>query len=408
MKRIAIFCDGTWNSADAPFPTSIRRFYLSLPTAGPDGTAQVKHYIPGVGTAVASRFPGDAWLNKYLGGAFGYGLDRNILSAYRALAESYAPGDAVYLFGFSRGAYTARSLAGLIRNAGLPTAANIDRAGAAMRLYRARRPGESADRPQALAFRADVSPHLVTSEAEAEWRRRNGKPDAPLLTFAYMGVLDTVGALGVPRSFGWLGRLSGRHYEFHDLELAPNVTAARHAVSIDERRRNYAPSLWTNVPELNAIVPGAPYREDWFPGPHGTLGGGGRYRGLSSAPFAWIAAGAEAAGLTIDRRYIAAIAATVDPAGYLVNTVRRPGLLARLLSSATRDRTGPDHPEEIAPVAVARWNTPGIPEERGGRYRPAPLGRHADWLDAKGAAGPVPGMPDGASPDPAPSRPPMA
>jgi uncharacterized protein (DUF2235 family) len=117
MKRIVLCFDGTWNKPsdeNLPAPqqveTNVSRFFKSVSDAGKDGARQVKWYDEGVGTA---------WYDRFLGGAFGVGLETNIIEGYKFLAEQYQDGDQVYVLGFSRGAYTARSLIGLIRNCGL-------------------------------------------------------------------------------------------------------------------------------------------------------------------------------------------------------------------------------------------------------------------------------------------------
>jgi uncharacterized protein (DUF2235 family) len=119
MKRIVICCDGTWNTADqaeggVPTPTNVVRLCNAVAKVDKENgdIEQLKYYHPGVGTD-----PGV--LSKLAGGGLGKGLDRNIMSGYRFLADNYVPGDEIYLFGFSRGAYTARSLAGLVGCCGL-------------------------------------------------------------------------------------------------------------------------------------------------------------------------------------------------------------------------------------------------------------------------------------------------
>ena len=119
-KNIAIFCDGTWNKSDAPAPTNVVRLAQAVRNTQPKGQerAQVVIYVEGVGTG---RGAGKLakFMDRNLGGMFGWGLLENIKEAYRAIIFNYEPGDQIFLFGFSRGAYTARSLAGLIRKAGI-------------------------------------------------------------------------------------------------------------------------------------------------------------------------------------------------------------------------------------------------------------------------------------------------
>ena len=112
MKRIAIFCDGTWNRSDAERPTNVVRLSLAVARAAPDGIAQQLVYLPGVGAGRGSS----AWarrMDRWGGGLFGWGMTENIEEAYRHLAFNYELGDELYVFGFSRGAFTARSLCGL-------------------------------------------------------------------------------------------------------------------------------------------------------------------------------------------------------------------------------------------------------------------------------------------------------
>src|SRR5258706_3396704 len=107
-KRLALFFDGTWNRPEDN--TNVWRLALMLADKGEDGVPQEKFYDEGVGTHLVDRFTG---------GAFGYGLSENVRGGYRWLMEHYNPGDEIFLFGFSRGAFTARSLAGVIARCGL-------------------------------------------------------------------------------------------------------------------------------------------------------------------------------------------------------------------------------------------------------------------------------------------------
>lgn len=133
MKRIAIFCDGTWNQADQsrdgePCPTNVVRLAFRVARRGGDGTPQIVYYGPGVGTGNT--------LDRITGGAFGHGLEENLYQAYLFLIANYEPGDEIYLFGFSRGAFTARSLAGMVRKCGILTTARANRYADAVALYR--------------------------------------------------------------------------------------------------------------------------------------------------------------------------------------------------------------------------------------------------------------------------------
>ena len=150
MKRIVLCFDGTWNTpAEESIPealqveTNVRRFYRSVAPVGADGVEQHPWYNEGVGTSA---------LNRLTGGAFGIGLDVHILNGYRHLVDNYQEGDEVYVLGFSRGAYTARSLVGMIRNTGLVRPIFADAmVHVAHGIYRTR--GDAVDSATAVAFR---------------------------------------------------------------------------------------------------------------------------------------------------------------------------------------------------------------------------------------------------------------
>ena len=137
--------------------------------------------------------------DKVMGGALGWGLIETIEETYRDLIFCYEPGDQIYIFGFSRGAYTARSLAGLIRYCGIPPRENVHRIGEAIARYR--RPKSAKNHPDDesnLKWRSDFAPFTLTSQAEFDWRLANKPGMIQPLEIAYLGVWDTVGALGVP------------------------------------------------------------------------------------------------------------------------------------------------------------------------------------------------------------------
>jgi uncharacterized protein (DUF2235 family) len=270
MRQLIVCCDGTWNTPEDSSVTNVRRLYNALADTDDDGNEQVRFYQPGVGTA------GPLW-DRLVAGATGAGLTRNILDAYHWLTTRYEHGDRIALFGFSRGAYTARSLAGMIGACGLIDTTALDDAAAWDRIryvYRRYRHGRDGDRRwrNALAFRYDpdnrdqIPVHLV-------------------------GVFDTVGALGIPGYLGWLKLLEPRGgHDFHDLTLHPHIAHARHAVAMDERRSPFAPALWTGP-----FATGQDVRQVWFPGSHQDVGGGHRETGLSDGALQWMIDEARAA-----------------------------------------------------------------------------------------------------------------
>jgi uncharacterized protein (DUF2235 family) len=352
LKRIVIACDGTWNRLDATHPTNVVKAAQAVLPTSPDGTVQLVHHLDGVGSGRGTGRIARA-LDRGLGGVFGQGVLGQLEDAYRVLVFNHAPGDALFIFGYSRGAFMARSLAGLIRTAGIVRRDAVAAIPEAFALYRRRGAGVHADDAEACAFRA-----------------RHSGGNVP--TIAYLGVWDTVGALGVPGHLR-LAALANRGLRFHDTKLSRRVRAARHAVAIDERRRAFPPTLWDNLEALNVGAEQRPYHERWFPGDHGAVGGGRAGTGLSDDACLWVLGGAAEAGLALDGAALARMAAARDFRDTL--RARRSGLVGAILRHDRADRTGPDRVEAVAPAARARWRAdPG--------YRPRTLARVAMALDA--------------------------
>lgn len=293
--RNLVFCfDGTWNKIDSIYPTNVTRIAQSVSRTSADGRPQIVYYDQGVGTD---------WYDHLLGGIFGMGLTENITDAYHWLVLNYEPGDHIYVFGFSRGAFTARSFVGLMRNCGIMSRRSLTSIAAAVKLYRDRSDDATPSSERARQFRLEHCPGLCLP-GDRDWRNvaRPGADGANAidLSIRYLGVWDTVGALGIPQHLTAL-TFANRKWRFHDTQLSAFVERARHAVSADERRRTFEPALWTNLDDLNAARPGPPmYEQLIFPGTHGGVGGGGPVRGLSDAGLAWIFRGAKEQGLAFD------------------------------------------------------------------------------------------------------------
>ncbi len=382
MKRLVICFDGTWNRLDAPHPTNVLFTAESVLPAAPDGTVQVVYYDEGVGTEEGESLTG---------GIFGAGLLRNLSEAYRFIIFNYAPGDEIYVFGFSRGAYTARSLAGLLSTSGLVSRRHAGRANEAIERYRKRELSQTFLEAM-LDFRSRFSPELCISADEEDWRRRNIEGYAPggQLKVTYLGIWDTVGSLGIPGYIAFASAVN-RGFQFHDVSLSSMVDRARHAVAIDERKQDFAPTLWDNLDMLNELrgadpaAPDAPYQQVWFPGVHGSVGGGGERRGLSDAALIWIWEGARQAGLAFDTGPGSRFA-SLRPSHRedLENRDRNAaGLLGTLLDSLPKgDRIpGPQGLHQVSGTARQRWREPAdnLPERR--PYRPATLADIARLLD---------------------------
>lgn len=266
MKRLVVCCDGTWQKLSSPCPTNVVKIAQAVrPVAkDKDKTNQIVFYDQGIGT-------GDKF-NKITGGAFGWGIDDAIQDAYRFLCLNYEPADEIYLFGFSRGAYTVRSLAGLIRCSGLLSRKNIRKAPQAYEIYRERNDEQEQDT------------ELKRKEEKARSLNDGDRQNAHI---TLLGCWDTVGELGVPDQITFLpiDKWINRKYKFHDYQLSRIIQNALHAVAIDERRKVFD----VTPMEKSENNPDQELRQVWFPGNHGCVGGGTENtRGLSDAALKWM------------------------------------------------------------------------------------------------------------------------
>jgi uncharacterized protein (DUF2235 family) len=369
MKRIAIFCDGTWSEADAKHPTNVYMLSREVAAVASGNIKQEVLYFAGVGTG-----RGPDWLSQKIdkigGGAFGWGLMANVVEAYESLAKIYRPGDHIYIFGFSRGAFTARSLAGLIRSSNIPPKDGLEQVDAAVKRYKSKDATTHPRADESFAYRYSVNPALITEPRENDWRRKNKLPEGTLISTRYIGVWDTVGALGIPSIFGDLAKLWNSKYQFHDTDLSSSIHAARHAVSVDEKRRTFVPTLWQNLPRLNKGLSQSNHRylEQWFAGDHNSVGGGGDIKGLSNSAFLWIAEGAEKDGLDFRPGVMPHYRKGVDVQASLYADVDyKTNFFKRLAGLGERDREGPIDMNDVSKAAQDRWATANPP------YRPVPL-----------------------------------
>ncbi len=277
-KKLIVCADGTWNTENEtdhgmPSPTNVTKVARALLPTDSEGVHQVVHHIDGVGTDFGI---------KVRGGAVGRGIFHNVLAGYRFLYQNYEPGDQVYLFGFSRGAYTARSLSGLVRNSGLLRRGEEAHEDEAVALYRDYSPETAPDGPASVAFRAAHS-YDVGIE--------------------FIGVWDTVGALGIPGLSGRFRVLKGLDWQFHDVSLSSKVKHAFHALAIHEHRTEFEPTLWERsdgAPKEQVL------EQAWFSGVHADVGGGYPQTGLSDVALQWMVGKAEEHGkLAFDRALLA-------------------------------------------------------------------------------------------------------
>jgi uncharacterized protein (DUF2235 family) len=335
MKRHVICLDGTWQKLRQKELTNIGIIARSVAHVErtPDGREipQIVIYSQGVGSNVEAL--GEAGfltdfqrgLNKMIGGVFGEGLEDTLVEAYLRLAFNYETDDEIYIFGFSRGAFTARSLAGLINCCGIISRMHAEKAWDAFRLYRTRPKPNASEEERGLHLGRLRDFRLAYGKGRrAADGTRVMTDESPSIT--YLGVFDTVGQRGMPDALGGLARIMNKEYGFHDLRICPNVMSARHAVAIDERRLGFPPTLWEGLEEANAAArqrPGADpsrdyYAQRWFIGTHGDVGGGEGSK-LSAMPLKWIAEGARDAGL----RFYGAYGSDESP---LFQTIREAGM----------------------------------------------------------------------------------
>jgi uncharacterized protein (DUF2235 family) len=255
-RKLAVLFDGTWNTVK-DHTNVVRLAELIAPTSQ-DGSEQLPpFYDKGIGTHA---------LDRWSGGIFGYGLSENIRDGYRWLAANFQLGDEIFIFGFSRGAYTARSLAGMIRKCGILRNASESLVRRAYDLYRDKK--LHPDSPEANAFRASFAQET---------------------RIKFIGVWDTVGSLGIPLTRVPFGR---DYFQWHDTELSKIVDYAYHAMAIDEHRADFSATVWTAHKPENIEV-----EQRWFCGAHSNIGGGYRHDTLPKLALAWLMQKAAACGL---------------------------------------------------------------------------------------------------------------
>ncbi len=300
-KNISLCFDGTWNVPGTN--TNVIKMHRSIigkdmtpkPVEGsvaPVDESTIKWYDKGVGT----KF----W-NKLRGGLAGNGLVKNILEGYKFLVDNYDDGDRIYLFGFSRGAYTARSLAGLIRNIGILHSANAPEA-------------RIEDNPVLMnGFKIYQKRDAGPDTIEAKFFRSQYSFDNVPIQF--VGVWDTVGAMGLPTNN--LDKADPR-FAFHDTNLSSRVKNAYHALAIDETRPEFVPTLWTSMPEGEQNL-----EQVWFAGVHSEVGGGKR-PSITDIPLRWMQEKARDSGLGIDPKQLVCIRRDRYIAAQVSNQFGRP------------------------------------------------------------------------------------
>jgi uncharacterized protein (DUF2235 family) len=267
MKRIIICSDGTWNRPEKlnkkEYPTNVLKFARGIAPKDTNNVKQVVFYDWGIGS----------YHDSASGGVFGKGLEKNVMDGYRFIIHNYEPGDEIYLFGFSRGAYTVRSLCGLLNNCHILKGEFAHKVEEAFALYK---------NPK----------HLPNGDFSNEWKHKFSMPNSGDVSF--IGVWDTVGAMGLP--FSLFGLIKDKHL-FYDRKLGTNIKVARHALSLDEKRKDFEPTIWEPRE-------GTDLKQVWFAGCHSDVGGS--YAPdkdktfLSDIPMMWLIKEAKHQGLKFE------------------------------------------------------------------------------------------------------------
>lgn len=275
MANIVICADGTWNRPESDlrkdFPTNVLKLARAIkPRAG--SLKQHVFYDWGLGS----------YHDSVSAGVARQGIHKNILDGYRYIVQNFAQGDKIYLFGFSRGAYTVRALSGLINNCGILERADARLINEAWKIYKNPAKKNMPQGPDATAFRTN---HC--------YRFRK---------IHFVGAWDTVGALGIPFSFMGLFQ---RDDEFYDTKMGANIVIARHALSIDEQREDFAPTIWQ--PRK-----GVDLKQVWFAGAHSDVGGSyppdkETHLVAADVPLEWMANEASGSGLSIEPHLFATL-----------------------------------------------------------------------------------------------------
>jgi hypothetical protein len=396
MKRLIVSFDGTWNSPEQedngiPAPTNVFKLHNAIADNASNGSAQLKYYHPGLGSK------DDKEGSSVLGGTFGAGISRHICSAYHWLASTYEDGDEIFLFGFSRGAFTVRSLGGLL-GGGL-----LD-----LRTLAVTKPAEAWNQTHKI-FEWYRRRKKNDEELAANWATEKGLDwvffhQGAANPVRFLGVWDTVGALGIPDDLEILNLFDDKDkWQFHDTSLGDHVKTARHAMAIDEIRSSFTVTRWDNA------ATHADAREIWFPGCHSNVGGGYANCDLSDGALLWMMEEAEKAGLNL--RPETKNLLKPNPLGVMHNSYK--GMFSKLRSRPRNvpamipEQASQFHPsalerQTVSPVAYpayhptrilkvgetstvdvfadTRWNATGIYLPAGHAFTFSSAG---EWLDSK-------------------------
>lgn len=291
-KRIIACSDGTWNKPGGldrgkPVKTNVELMYESICKDG-NGVKQLKLYDSGVGTGYTAK-------DKFLGATEGFGIDQKIQDIYKFLILTYEEEDEIFLFGFSRGGYTARSVVGMINCCGILKPEYLHLINEAYYLYRNK----------------NIYTH---PESDLMVGFKNQYSRQPKIKF--LGVWDTVGSLGVPLR---ISKIQNKNkYQFHDVKVSKIVEHAYHALAIHDLRFPFTPTFMEKGDSAKTGQVKQTIEQRWFSGVHANVGGGYSDRGLSDLPLQWLMKKATELCLCYDEEQLKQM--KPDPKGELRNS----------------------------------------------------------------------------------------
>ena len=292
-KRIIVCCDGTWMNSDRGYvktglfggkgtlqvPSNVTRISRCFKRTCHDGTLQIVNYESGVGTGM---------FDSITGGAFGMGISERVSEAYTYICANYHSGDEIILVGFSRGAFTARSVAGMVSNLGLLTLKGLDYYYPIFRDMQHWGDHDYKDPFPDMPFsNKPTTEEPYRDKLEKMGLTRVRQHNGQLIKIKAICVWDTVGSLGIPR-MAWMDAVGFRtpfydEFKWHDTALSDRIEHAFQALALDETRPPFSPAVWERLEENRSTTD---LRQVWFPGNHGNIGGGWDDQGISNLTLA--------------------------------------------------------------------------------------------------------------------------
>lgn len=325
-KNIVVLCDGTGQKGGIDTNTNVYKLFNMLEDRTP---RQVVYYDAGIGTGV----------NKIVSQIFGIGFSKNVLESYKFIFEQFEAGDQIYLFGFSRGAATVRSLSAFIELFGVLPHSRRDLIDEAFRIYKIKTRGKEMEAGMQHTERTTLN------KREQKAKEFVARHHTMWTRVKFLGVWDTVSALGIGGNMLDMAIDRLWPHTFHNYNLCPGVDFARHALSIDEERKTFHPQLWE---PLRAGENPDRLKQVWFCGVHTDVGGGYPEEELSYYSLNWMIREATDKGLHIHKEspeWKKFLQAKYDIEGVMHNELQ--GFKGRLFRRALRS-----WPKEFGPVCL--------------------------------------------------------